>query len=222
MVMMMMIWWSLGMLNTPGHMSAKPPGKGRGQHRRQRCLTKMSANVFCQAVWPTCFPSISRPFTVALHMWGGEGCAANCPTASTSPQAFQHEPTPENGFFNKDFRPSTQPCPEQIPTVAQTQHSTQPQHRHMPEAIQMQPRHIRTNASQISWKHKWDAQKRCAPQPHIQPWQSFSHAFWYLTFFYLTFITDILYHVLSDELIFWHIAWRFYLTYYHSDVLSGI
>ena len=113
--------------------------------------------------------------------------------------------TSENGFFNKDFRPSTQPCPEQIPTVAQTQHSTQPQHRHMPEAIQMQPRHIRTNASQISWKHKWDAQKRCAPQPHIQPWQSFSHAFWYLTF-YLTFITDILYHVLSDELIFWHIA----------------
>ena len=60
------------MLNTPGHMSAKPPGKGRGQHRRQRCLTKMSANVFCQAVWPTCFPGISRPFTVALHMWGGE------------------------------------------------------------------------------------------------------------------------------------------------------
>ena len=60
------------MLNTPGDMGAKPLGKGRGQHGRQRWLAKIFANVFCQAVWPTCFPSTSRPFTVALHMWGGK------------------------------------------------------------------------------------------------------------------------------------------------------
>ena len=58
------------MLNTPGHMSAKPPGKGRGQYRRQKWMTKIFT--ICQAIWPTCFPSILRPFTVALHIWGGE------------------------------------------------------------------------------------------------------------------------------------------------------
>ena len=46
------------MLNTPGHMSAKPLGKGRGQHRRQRWLAQKSANVFCQAVLPTFFPGM--------------------------------------------------------------------------------------------------------------------------------------------------------------------
>ena len=124
-----------------------------------------------------------------------------------------------------------------------TQHSTQPQHRHMPEAIQMQPRHIRTNASQISWKHKWDTQKRCAPQTHIQPWQSFSHAFWYLTFYYwhtlscsiwriniLTYCLAFLSDILSFRRFIWHLIWHltlyltyiltFYPAFYSTDIFS--
>ena len=141
-------------------------------------------------------------------------------------------PPLENGFLNKDFRPSTRPRSEPIPNIAQTQHSTQSQHRHMPEGIQTRPRHIRTNASQIS-ENKLDT---CAPQPQIQPWQDsamrsdilsdvrywhvLSYSIWRINILtcFLAFLSDIL----SFRRIIWHLIWRSYiLSDIYSDVLSG-
>ena len=102
----------------------------------------------------------------------------------------------------------------------------------MPEGIQTRPRHIRTNASQIS-ENKLDT---CAPQPQIQPWQDsamrsdilsdvrywhvLSYSIWRINIltFFLAFLSDIL----SFRRIIWHLIWRSYiLSDIYSDVLSG-
>ena len=127
---------------------------------------------FCQRVLPSSlanmFSKHFTPFYRSPTHVKGEGYAANCPIASTSPQAFQHEPTPENGFLNKDFRPSTQPRSEHIPNIAQTQHS-----HHNTDICRKQFKHLNQRCPD---KLKTsETPKKSAPHNH-----KFSHAFCFL------------------------------------------
>ena len=131
---------SLGMLNTPGDMSAKPLGKGRGQHGRQRWLAKKSADMFCQAVWPTYFARKSE--TQARH---------NPDTTQTPQGKVRHNPdTTQTQPRHKPDTTQTQPTHN--PDTSQTQpthnpDTTQTQARHNPDTSQTQPKHP---------KEKWD------------------------------------------------------------------
>ena len=96
------------MLNIPSDVSAKPLGKGKGQHWPAKMVGQKIANVFCQAIGPTCFPSILVPSFASKANRGWKDCNstsfyrsrsptraggyANYPTASMSLQGFQHEP----------------------------------------------------------------------------------------------------------------------------------
>jgi hypothetical protein len=127
---------------------------------------------FCQRVLPSSlanmFSKHFTPFYRSPTHVKGEGYAANCLIASTSPQAFQHEPTPENGFLNKDFRPSTQPRSEHIPNIAQTQHS-----HHNTDICRKQFKHLNQRCPD---KLKTsETPKKSAPHNH-----KFSHAFCFL------------------------------------------
>ena len=119
---------SLGMLNTPGDMSAKPLGKGRGQHGRQRWLAKTSADMFCQAVWATYFARKSE--TQPRH---------NPDTSQT--QARHPKEESDTSQTQARHHPDTTPTQTPQGKVRHNPDTSQTPPRHHPDTTQRQPRY---------------------------------------------------------------------------------
>ena len=119
-------------------MSAKPLGKGRGQHGRQRWLAKKSADMFCQAVWPTCFARKSEA------------------QPTHKPDTTQTQPR------HKPDRPQTQP--RQNPDTSQTQPTHNPD---TPRKSETQPRHNpdTPRKSETQPRHNPDTPGKIEAQP---------------------------------------------------------